>query len=293
MIKFTQILITLGLVFSSSYAGVKTQSPQIQSPVKLYVFDCGRLIHEDQALNFFGVSPNQTTIRDLFVPCYVIEHEKGRLLWEGGLPSNPMVVHDLYKNNGWRLQLNKPFQEQLAQINLEMDDFDYMAFSHLHFDHVGIANDIQGATLLLQKKEYDAGFAKNVTVFGFKPELYHKLQYADKILLNGGYDLFGDGKVILISAPGHTPGHQVLFVDLEKTGPIVLSGDLYHFRISREKKIVPPFNVNKEESLKSMEKIEKFLKKMGAELWIGHELAQYERIKKMPTCELTPILRCH
>jgi len=292
IIKFTQILICLGLVLSSSHAGVKNQPPNTKSPLKLYMFDCGKLNYDDDTLKFFSISPSETKVRDLFVPCYVIEHQKGRLLWEGGLPSSSTGTYDWQEKKGWRMRLDKTFQAQLAQIGLGMDDFDYMAFSHLHFDHVGIANDVQGATLFIQKKEYEAGFAKKITVPAFKPELYSKLEHADKVLLNGGHDIFGDGRVMLIPTPGHTPGHQVLFLDLEKTGPILLSGDLYHFRVSREKKLVPSFNVDEKESVESIDKIEKFIKKTGAKLWIEHELAQYERIKKMPTCELTPVLVC-
>jgi N-acyl homoserine lactone hydrolase len=180
------------------------------------------------------------------------------------------------------MRLDKTFQEQLVQIGLDMNDFDYMAFSHMHFDHVGIANDVKGAKLLIQKDEYDAAFAEKITVPAFDPKLYENLRHANKVLLNGKYDVFGDGRVRLIPAPGHTPGHQVLFLDLKETGPIVLSGDIYHFRISRDKRLVPSFNVDKEKSLESMEHIEKFLKETGAELWIEHELAQYNKLKKVP-----------
>jgi N-acyl homoserine lactone hydrolase len=221
----------------------------------------------------FSVSATETTVRDVIVPCYVIEHQQGRLLWEGGLPSK------VAEKKGSRVRLDKTFQKQLAEIGLGMD---YMAFSHMHSDHIGVANDIQGATLLIQKDEYDAAFAEKVTVPHFNPKLYDKLKQADKVILNGEHDVFGDGRVRLIPAPGHTPGHQVLFLDLKKTGPIVLSGVLYHFRISREKKRVPTFNVDKQKTLESMEKIEKFVNETGAELWIQHELARYEQSKKVP-----------
>ncbi|RKZ49840.1 MAG: N-acyl homoserine lactonase family protein [Candidatus Parabeggiatoa sp. nov. 3] len=293
MIRFTRILICLGLALCASYAGAETQAPTTKPQIKLYVFDCGILNYDDDTLKFFSVSASETTVRDLFVPCYVIEHKQGRLLWEGGLPSNSLTgAYGWQENKGWRMRLDKTFQEQLAQIGLGMDDFDYMAFSHLHFDHIGVANEVKGGTLLIQKDEYDAAFAEKVTVPAFKPELYNKLEQADKVILNGEHDVFGDGRVRLIPAPGHTPGHQVLFLDLNETGPIVLSGDLYHFRLSRERKLVPIFNVDKEKSLNSIEHIEQFLKESGAELWIEHELAQYEQIKKMPGCKLSPVLHC-
>jgi N-acyl homoserine lactone hydrolase len=66
------------------------------------------------------------------------------------------------------------------------------------------------------------------------------------------YDVFGDGIVQLISAPGHTPWHQLLYLKLEETGPLLLSGDLYHFRLSRVGRRVPVFNVDGPQTLASM-----------------------------------------
>ncbi len=88
--------------------------------------------------------------------------------------------------------------------------------------------------------------------------------------------------MVIKSAPGHTPGHQVLFLDLEATGPIVLSGDLYHFPESRTLRRVPRFNFDREQTRVSMDRIEAFLEEKGAELWIEHDFAFAERLRKSP-----------
>ena len=257
-------------------------NPATETSLKLYVFDCGRL-NFDSIEPFFGISDDETDVRDFVVPCYVIEHEKGRLLWEGGLPSDLTDI-DGWKEmeGGWRMRLDKTFQEQIAEIGLSMSDFDYMSFSHFHFDHVGIANEVKGAKLIIQKREYEAAFADSVTAPGFSPELYTNLKEAEKIIIEGEYDVFGDGRVRLIPAPGHTLGHQVLYLDLPETGPIVLSGDLYVLRIGRENRQILPIDVDSTQSRESMNRIEAFLEKTGAELWIGHELAHFNRLKKPP-----------
>ena len=100
------------------------------------------------------------------------------------------------------------------------------------------------------------------------PELYQALRDSNTVLIEGDHDVFGDGTVIMKSAPGHTPGHQVLFIDLAETGPIVLSGDLYHFPESRELRRVPLFNFDEAQTLASMDAVEGFLQESGAELWI-------------------------
>ena len=203
------------------------------------------------------------------------------MLWEGGLPSRVAESGGWQEmEGGWRMRLDVPFAEQLAARGLGMDDFDYVAFSHFHFDHVGVANELEGATLIIQRPELEAAFADEVTVPGFDLEVYDNLRSAEKIVVDGEHDVFGDGRVRLIPAPGHTPGHQILFLDLEETGPIVLSGDLYVLPIGREQKRLLPIDFDSDQSRDSMQRIETLLEETGSELWIGHDLATFERLAR-------------
>jgi hypothetical protein len=93
----------------------------------------------------------------------------------------------------------------------------------------------------------------------------------EKIVLDGDYDVFGDGSVVVLSAPGHTPGHQCLFIDLPGAGPIVLSGDLYHNALNRKYHAPPSFNTDAEQTKRSMQRIDAFVAERGAELWIQHD----------------------
>ena len=248
-----------------------TPSPPVETPaeasLKLYVFDCGHLRFESVAN--FGIDDDETDVREMIVPCYIVDHPDGRMLWDGGLPS---------------ARVDKPLAQQLAELDLGFDlgSLNYVAFSHMHFDHSGVANEVEGATWLVQQAEYDAMFTNPVTGPGNQPELYENLRNADRVLLNGDHDVFGDGRVRILSAPGHTPGHQILFLDLAETGPLVLSGDLYHFRLSRAERRVPGFNADAEMTLQSMERVEAFVAEVGATLWIEHDLALFEELDKAP-----------
>ena len=256
------------------------QVSSTEGPVKLYVFDCGGLRFD--SITSFGMADDATKVRDLIVPCYMVEHTKGRLLWDGGLPSSVAEVEGWQDSDGFQMRLDEPLAAQLAKMNLDMRSFDYVAFSHFHYDHVGVANELEGAVLIIQRPEHEAAFADSVTVPFFDFSLYKSLKDAEHLIVEGDHDVFGDGRVRIISAPGHTPGHQVLFVDLAATGPIVLSGDLYHFRVSREKKFVPEFNFDAEMTRTSMQRVEGFLADSGATLWIEHDLALFENLKKAP-----------
>lgn len=278
MFRFTAPLFCVFLIISGCDAGISTEA-DVNVELKVYVFDCGMLRFE--SIEAFSISDDETDIRDLSVPCYVVEHERGRLLWDGGLPSKTADV-DGWQGEGMLSRLDKTFSEQLPVIGLNMSSFDYAAYSHMHFDHVGVANEVSGATLIIQKAEYDAAFADEVTVPGLIPTLYASLKDSIRMVIEGDHDVFGDGRVRIISAPGHTPGHQVLFIDLVNTGPVVLSGDLYHFAISRQDRRVPEFNVDREMTLASMDRVEALVQETGASFWIEHELAFFEQLKKAP-----------
>jgi glyoxylase-like metal-dependent hydrolase (beta-lactamase superfamily II) len=278
MIRPSAVLLSIFLVIGGCHAKVSPQA-DTESSLKLYVFDCGML--RFGSIESFSVSNDETDIRDFIVPCYVVDHEKGRLLWDGGLPSRTADI-DGWQGEGMLSRLDRTLSEQLTDIGLDMSSFDYAAYSHMHFDHVGVANEVKGATLIIQKKEYEAAFADEVTVPGFDPGLYNNLKDAKRILIEGDHDVFGDGRVQIISAPGHTPGHQVLFIDLEKNGPIVLSGDLYHLAISRRERRVPKFNIDREMTLASMDRVEALVAETGATFWIEHELALFEQLNKAP-----------
>ena len=253
--------------------------PEPNVGLKLYVFECGQIRFD--SIELFSISDDETDIRNLVASCYVVEHAMGRLLWDGGLPSKTAEVEG-WQGEGRSIRLDRTLGEQLSGMGLDMSSFDYVAFSHMHFDHVGVANKLRGATLIIQTPEYDAAFGADVTVASFEPAHYENLRNAERILIDGDHDVFGDGSVKIISAPGHTAGHQVLFVDLANTGPIVLSGDLYHFAISRQDRRVPEFNVDREMTLASMDRVEALVQETGATLWIQHELEFFRQLNTAP-----------
>jgi glyoxylase-like metal-dependent hydrolase (beta-lactamase superfamily II) len=253
-----------------------------QAQVRLYVFDCGSLSIDD--VGVFGLSNDETTVRELFVPCYLVEHRTGgvqRLLFDAGLPPAVAGQGEVALEPGTTMRYRRTLEEQLTALDLTPADIDYVAFSHLHFDHVGSAGLFTESLQLIQSAEFQAGFVEqNARIY--QPDLFLGLADSPRRLLDGDHDVFGDGSVRLISAPGHTPGHQALLVRLVEPGPVVLSGDLYHFRRSRERRRVPLFNTNQPQTLASMDKVEALLEREGATLWIEHDKALADTLRKAP-----------
>jgi len=253
--------------------------PATAANVRLTVFDCG-IIHVYD-VRTFSLTNEETTVRELFVPCYLIEHPDGRLLWDAGLPLR-MVGQGLIESPpDMAMAYETSLIDQLAELSLSPDDIDFAAYSHMHFDHVGAANAFSSAKLLIQDTEYQAAFVEKDNPY-FQPDLYEELVDSEKEILSGDYDVFGDGSVVIISAPGHTPGHQVLLLKLDNFGPLILSGDLYHFRKSRELRRAPQFNVDAEQTFRSMDKVEALIKAEGATFWIEHDKALADTLDLAP-----------
>ncbi|MEP1472156.1 MAG: N-acyl homoserine lactonase family protein [Halieaceae bacterium] len=254
--------------------------PTIAESPRLYLFDCGAIKHT--TITQYGLKDSDTDVREIFVPCYLIEHGDKRLLWDGGLPLSFAGQPEFDLDDIHRVVYNVSLIDQLSAMKLQPADIDLVAFSHFHLDHNGAANAFADSHLLIQRAEYEAAFAETDINPIFDPTLYDQLKDVPKTILNGDHDVFGDGHVVIVSAPGHTPGHQVLFVDLENTGPVVLSGDLYHFEVSRKLRAVPTFNTDAEESRRSFDKVEQFLVDKQATLWIEHSKALADTQKKAP-----------
>ena len=247
---------------------------------KLSVFDCGWLGFTD--ITLFGLSNEESAVREMFVPCYLIEHQGKRMVWDFGLPPNIVGAGVVEYVPGATMRYDVSIIDQLKTLGLDPGDIDFIAPSHLHFDHAGALSLFEGSTLLIQKAERDSVVGEATENVAIDPSLFAGMEDTPTVHLEGDHDVFGDGKVIIYSTPGHTAGHQVLFIDLENTGRIVLSGDLYHFRFSRENQRTPEFNFSRGQTLESMERVEALLAETGATLWIEHDHALADTLKKSP-----------
>jgi N-acyl homoserine lactone hydrolase len=250
---------------------------------RMYVLDCGESETRDVSANWSpGVNVGQSRL--FSDNCYLIKHEKGWLLWDSGIPDAVAEKPEGVSGAGGMLVLKvtRTLQAQLRELDVAPDKVTYVAFSHFHGDHVGNANLFTAATLYVQYPEYEAAFGPEPQKFGFNPATYDKLRANPVVKLSGDHDVFGDGSVIILSTPGHTPGHQSLLVRLPVTGAVVLSGDLVHFQDNWENRRVPSRNFSKEQSLASMQKVAQVLEKEKAVLWINHDNVQSAEIPHAP-----------
>ncbi|HTO65523.1 MAG TPA: N-acyl homoserine lactonase family protein [Bradyrhizobium sp.] len=261
----------LSLVVSLAAAHAEDRKGGVE---KLYILNCGEGVAGDISRWSPGVDEGKS--KDFVDNCYLIKHSQGWFLWDTGIPDavaampNGLAPADP-KAVTWKRP--KTLAAQLDEIGVKPDDIKAMAVSHTHPDHIGNIEMFPGAMLYVQKAEYEWPGADNKP--RFKPE--HPVT-----LLEGDRDVFGDGTLVILSTPGHTPGHQSLLVKLPRTGEILLSGDAVHFKSNWDNRRVPALNFNKEQTLASMQKLAEAISRDEAQLWINHDKDQRDLLKLAP-----------
>ena len=282
-ILFTLLMIALALHVSEA----QTRPAPSQS-VRLYVFD-GGVLESDPAR--YKMTKEDVGTTQLSVAAYLVVHPKGVLMWDTGAitdtdwkPNGKPSVQTLKlpDGQGRQVTITSSLTQQLKAAGYAPSDVTHLALSHYHWDHTANANAFAGAMWLARPLDREAMFGDK-PVGTSRPATYAALKNSKTTLIKEDeYDVFGDGTVILKSAPGHTPGHQVLFVKLAKTGPVVLSGDLYHYQAERRLDRYPTFEFDVEQTRMARKSVDAFLKKTGAQLWIQHELDAHKKLKKSP-----------
>ncbi|SRR5579885_633567 len=275
-LKVVLALIALAtLVFSQT-------PPKPPKSVRLYVFDNGVAKVLDPSSLHFKKEELATT--DMVACSYLIVHPKGTLMWDSGAIPDADLKADGSPVTQGMFTATKTLKSQLAALGYSPKDITYIGLSHYHYDHIANANDFAGSTWLVQQPERDAMFAEKGGAPVAQRAKYIALKDSKTKILNGqDYDVFGDGTVVIKAAYGHTPGHQVVYLKLAKTGPILLAGDLYHYQEERNTDKTPTFEFDRDQSLASRAAIEAFIKKTGAQLWIEHDLANFNKQKKAPS----------
>jgi glyoxylase-like metal-dependent hydrolase (beta-lactamase superfamily II) len=249
--------------------------------LRLYVLDCGHATFKDMG-GFSDTGEYDGKPGEIAVPCFLIRHPKGDLLWDAGLGDHynyPKEGSDAAP--GVHVTVPVTLVAQLQSLNLTPKHINFIAFSHLHWDHTGNANDFPDSVWIMNKTELAAALVLPPPG-GVLPETWSVYKTAKTETIDGDYDVFGDGRVMILRAPGHTPGSQVLKLKLQKSGTVILSGDLYHLRANRLLKRVPVYNVDRADTLASMSRIETIVKNTHARLIVQHDPRDFQALPKPP-----------
>jgi N-acyl homoserine lactone hydrolase len=233
--------------------------------VELYALDCGRFPIPDADM-FSDDGAYKGVSRNLVVPCYLIRHPKGDLIWDTGVP-----------------QSKDRLLEQLKQLDLAPADIEFLSVSHSHFDHIGNAGLFASSTWVVDPDEKATAFNEAARKNAQQFAAYSALENSKTRLIEAQtLDVFGDGSVVVHQAPGHTPGHTVLMVRLKEAGPVLLTGDLWHLAESRAAKRVPRFNFNRAQTLKTYDAVEALAAETKARVVRQHVTEDFDAMPKFP-----------
>ena len=280
--------IALSLSFSATAAtnistNTTTKSATTQSMInkpadlQLWRLDCGTIRVNNlemfsDTFNYIGESKTLTG------SCYLIRHNDQLMLWDTGFPEK--MLNAKFTNDPISPSLNRTLRDQLQQINIKAEDIDIVGISHYHGDHIGQAIEFPKAKLLIGADDLkvlkQTPPPSGVDAAAFAPWLTGNSE-VDAVAVDR--DVFGDGSVVMVNTPGHTPGSHSLLLRLPKFGPVILSGDTVHFNEQVTNNNVPSFNTDRAQSLASMNRLYGIQKDMPVTLIIQHEP---EHIKLLP-----------
>ena len=286
MARFTSTVVALCLTAAAVALAVSELAAEAQPgagpSLKLYVFNCGHI--RVDAPDRFSIEAHETDVRELIVPCYVVEHPAGRMLWDGGLPSSTAEA------DGWdgNTRLDRTLAEQLWRSSTSASTSARSTTSPsptcTTTPRRGGQRGRLGATWLVQGAGVRrAMFGDGGAVPAAQPELYENLRDADRVILDGDHDVFGDGRVRILSAPGHTPGAPGA---LPRPGRHRTAGAVGRplplppepCRAPRARRSTSTAS----RTLASMERIEAFVEDVGATFWIEHDLALFQELDLAP-----------
>jgi N-acyl homoserine lactone hydrolase len=268
--------LNLGAAVLASLLVGASASGQNAAEVSLTRLDCGKTTTLNDVSRFSDVSAFKGLNIQLTFSCYLIKHGNDYLVWDTG---NAPAAGGTAAPTAPKTSL----VEQLALLHLTPQQITFIGISHYHGDHVGQVASFPQATLLIGKGDWEA-LNQPVPNPGVNPANFaHWMSGGGKVEpLLGDKDVFGDGSVIMLNTPGHTPGHHSLLVKLKEKGNVLITGDLAHFRENYDSNGVPTFNTSRAETLASLDRFKQLATNLNAMVIIQHDARDIEKLPAFP-----------
>jgi glyoxylase-like metal-dependent hydrolase (beta-lactamase superfamily II) len=256
-------------------AGVQAQTPE----VALTRLDCaGPNTAPINVASFSDTYAHEGRKIVLTVSCYLIKHGNDYMLWDLGYPT---ATSGLAQGNAPTVKV--PLVEQLAQLSLKPEQIKYIGVSHYHGDHIGQAESFPAATLLIGKGDWDVLNASTSGGMANPAPFKHWISGGGKVeVVTRDKDVFGDGTIVMLDTPGHTPGHHSLLVRLKAMGNVLLTGDLAHFHENYDSNGVPSFNTHRGDTLASFDRFKAIAKNLNATVIIQHDARDIGKLPPFP-----------
>ena len=262
------LMAMLAIIASMSVSANAQTVPEIT----LARFDCGTgQAPTDVGIRFTDTYAYSGLKIQIVYSCYLIKHGDDYMVWDAGQSMSAGAVAPKVS-----------LVDQLAQLKLTPQQIKFIAISHYHGDHIGQVGSFPNSTLLIGKRDWDA-LTKNPESSVNPAPFAHWIIGGGKLeTVAQDKDVFGDGTIVMLNMPGHTPGHHSLLVRLKNKGPVLLTGDLAHFRENYDGNGVPNFNTDRTETLSSFDRFKKIAKNLKATVIIQHDARDIAKLPPFP-----------
>ena len=264
----------LSLATAASLGVLVAPSAPAQTPstVTLTRLDCGTSAAPTDVARFSDTYAFNGLKVQLAISCYLIRHGDDYMVWDTGNPVGTAANAP-----------KTPLVDLLAQLKLTLDQVKFVGISHYHADHTGQVSSFPKATLLIGKGDWDI-LSNPTPAAGVNPTPFTNwISGGSKVeSLPGDKDVFGDGSVMVLNTPGHTPGHHSLLVRLKDMGNVLITGDLAHFHENYDSNGVPTFNTNRAETLASLDRFKKIATSQKATVIIQHDARDVGKLPAFP-----------
>ena len=258
---------------------------------RLYILN-GGYGHTDNAGAWLNMMVPPGTPIDISAYAHLIKHGNTWMLFDTSTNDSYATMKGAQTGGNSIHWIKSPDQTMTAQLKLvgiTPDDIKLIGISHNHADHTGNVSLFKNATVLIQRREYELAFPKGSAIAGppnMAGDVFERNHPVS--LLDGDYDVFGDGSVILFFMGGHTLGSQACLVHLKNTGYVLLSGDAVHLRSNFDTFRIPRIEQADEENnwLWSVPlaflRIQQLMNYYHAQLWVHHDILDYKEREFAP-----------
>ena len=264
----------VNLVFATAINALAVTTASAQTPeITLTRIECGGSNVNDVNQRFSDTWAYGDLKVQFVYSCYLIKHGDEYMLWDTGHPVNAPNVPSPKVS----------IVDQLAQLNVKPEQIKYVGISHYHGDHTGQVSSFPQAMLFIGKGDWDALSAPKPAAALNSDRFAHWLTGGGKVEPQpADKDVFGDGSVMMLNTPGHTPGHHSLLVKLKEKGNVLLTGDVVHFRENYDTSGVPIFNTSRTDSLASIDRFKKIAANLKATVIIQHDARDVDKLPVFP-----------
>jgi glyoxylase-like metal-dependent hydrolase (beta-lactamase superfamily II) len=214
------------------------------------------------------------------VSCVLLRHPQGNVLFDTGchpsVPDNPARWQGMEKFMTPIMPPGDNVLTGLSCVGLSPDDIDVVVCSHLHPDHCGCNAFFKRATVMVHENEIAAARKPDAVPMGY---LASEWDFGTIDQVSGERDVFGDGKIVLMPLPGHTPGSIGALVALDNSGTFLLAADTVSLRVTLDRNVAPRNTQDPQALLRSWEEVRR-IEARGATVLCGHDAAQWDTLRK-------------